>query len=363
MSRRIACYLSSHGFGHAVRSETVITAMALEKPDWQFFIISGSPPYLFRRALQLPNVHLRSQATDFGLVQTTPRVIDLNSSALKLRELVSGYSTIVEREEAFLKRESISAAFCDIPFLPFQAAHNLGIPAAGMGNFTWDWIYYYYRELDPAFEAAARLAYGCYKHCGLYLALPSSPEPAAFRKTEKIPLVCRKPSLSTRALRKELNLNPGHRIVLIGFSEANLDAKAVARIEKIPDTTFLLPEPLELHLENGIRIPSEKVSFHSLVGLADVIITKPGYGIISDAIASRKPLVTTERGDFPEIPYLDRLLEETVGQTRITMRQFNRGRWGKFLKKAKLRNFDFPVNGTRTASERLIRYFSLHSLP
>ena len=224
------------------------------------------------------------------------------------------------------------------------------------------WIYYYYNNVHPVYDAAARLAYSCYKKCGLYLSLPSSPRPTAFNRVEKIPLVCRKPGLSGSALRSELKIPSENRAILIAFSEASLPKKAILKIEKIKKTTFIIPAPLELRLKNGIFVPEKQASFHTLVSAADIIITKPGYGIISDAIASKKPLVTTERGDFPEVPYLDRLMQETVGQTKITMKKFDKGLWKKVLKKAALPDFEYPVNGTTIASKRLLKYFTLHTL-
>ena len=40
------------------------------------------------------------------------------------------------------------------------------------------------------------------------------------------------------------------------------------------------------------------------MGAADVIVTKPGYGIVADAIGAGTRIVYTERGDFPEYPIL-----------------------------------------------------------
>jgi len=41
-----------------------------------------------------------------------------------------------------------------------------------------------------------------------------------------------------------------------------------------------------------------------VVSAADVVVTKPGYGIVSDAIAGRTRIVYTDRGDFPEYPVM-----------------------------------------------------------
>jgi hypothetical protein len=35
-----------------------------------------------------------------------------------------------------------------------------------------------------------------------------------------------------------------------------------------------------------------------------VVVTKPGYGIVTDCIGARTRLVYTERGDFPEYPVM-----------------------------------------------------------
>lgn len=363
MRKNIACYLSSHGFGHAVRSETVIRAMALTRPDWHFFIISGSPEFLFRGILQMPNVHLRTQATDIGLVQQDPRRFCLETTAARLEELLADYGRIVEREMGFLKREGITGIYCDLPFLPFLAAEKLDIPAAGMGNFSWDWIYYYYAAHSPVFTRAAGLAARCYKSCALYLALPSSPEPHAFPHVEHIPLVCRKASLSGTHLREELGIAPEETTVLIGFSALALDAAARRRLSRLKQIRFLLPEPLALDLPAGIPVPLATASFHSLVAACDCIITKPGYGIVSDAIAAGKPLITTERGDFPEVPYLNRLIDDTVGRTFLNRKRFEAGRWKRAIRKAatsRTTQDALPPNGTDTAARRLVQFFRTH---
>src|SRR5207244_10591880 len=46
------------------------------------------------------------------------------------------------------------------------------------------------------------------------------------------------------------------------------------------------------------------LGYPDAVGAADVVVTKPGYGIVSDAIGAGTAIVYTERGDFPEYPVL-----------------------------------------------------------
>jgi hypothetical protein len=46
------------------------------------------------------------------------------------------------------------------------------------------------------------------------------------------------------------------------------------------------------------------LQYQDLVGAVDVVVTKPGYGIVTDAIGAGTRLVYTDRGDFPEYPIL-----------------------------------------------------------
>ena len=46
------------------------------------------------------------------------------------------------------------------------------------------------------------------------------------------------------------------------------------------------------------------LDYPDLVGAVDVVVTKPGYGIVSDCIGAGTRLVYTDRGDFPEYPVM-----------------------------------------------------------
>ena len=53
-----------------------------------------------------------------------------------------------------------------------------------------------------------------------------------------------------------------------------------------------------------------RIEYVDLVAAADVVVTKPGYGIVSDAIAARTRMLYTDRGDFPEYPIMVREMGE-----------------------------------------------------
>lgn len=350
----IACYLSSHGYGHAVRSTELLTELAQREPDWKIFIVTGAPEFLFHSILQRENVFLRRAVTDFGLVQHDPRRFSLSETATKLEALLTDHGSIIERESSFLERECIDAIYCDIPFLPFEAAARKKIPSIGLGNFSWDWIYNYYSNYNPVFSRAAQLAASCYHRCTLYLELPASPVPEPFKLIQKIPLICRRHTLTRETSRSRLGITADRRAFLVGFSALELAPSAREKLAALQNTLFLTAKPLQLGIPNEINIDPTAFPFPDLVNSADGLITKPGYGIVSDAIAAGIPLLYTDRGDFPEIPYLHRLIDKTVGGIHLPMKQFEEGEWSEPLERLRRRHVSIPTNGADMGAELII---------
>ena len=56
----------------------------------------------------------------------------------------------------------------------------------------------------------------------------------------------------------------------------------------------------------GGRLYAHGLRYEDVVGAVDVVITKPGYGIISECVANDTALLYTSRGHFVEYDVLVR---------------------------------------------------------
>jgi L-arabinokinase len=65
-------------------------------------------------------------------------------------------------------------------------------------------------------------------------------------------------------------------------------------------------QPLPANVQGVTRagLKALGLDYLDVIGAADVVLTKPGYGIVTDCIAAGTRLLYTERGDFPEYPIL-----------------------------------------------------------
>jgi L-arabinokinase len=113
-------------------------------------------------------------------------------------------------------------------------------------------------------------------------------------------MVARRACRPRADVRRRLGLSGDRPTVLLsfgGFDIRGIDFGQVARLEEYQFlTTQAPPKPV-----GNVRVVAmDGLRYEDLVAQADAVITKPGYGIVSDCLANRVPVLYTSRGEFPE---------------------------------------------------------------
>jgi hypothetical protein len=102
------------------------------------------------------------------------------------------------------------------------------------------------------------------------------------------------------------------------------------------------------------------LDYPDVVGAVDVVVTKPGYGIVSDAIAAGTRMVYTERGDFPEYPILVREMVRWLPAEHVSNDDLRAGRLDGPIRRVLARPVPPPpdLGGARRAALRLLSFLS-----
>jgi hypothetical protein len=89
-------------------------------------------------------------------------------------------------------------------------------------------------------------------------------------------------------------------------------ADAARRVPPVPGVTWILASPMrDLGRPDTRFVPGDAgISYVALLAACDAVFTKPGYGILAEASAQQTRILYTDRGDFPEYPYLVRWMHE-----------------------------------------------------
>ena len=356
----LGVYVSGHGFGHATRTAEVLRVVRERAPGLAITVCTSAPRALFADAVR-PPFALREVQCDVGLVQRDALTIEEAASAEAVARFLSGWPGLLEREVAWLRQAGARLVLGDIPPLAFAAAAGAGVPSIALGNFSWDWIYRHLGRRRPSLLDAAEQAAAAYGQAGLLLRLPFAGDLSAFPRALDIPLVCRRPAV-TKAdarLRLGLDLRPA---VLLSFGGLGMPGLDPSTLGRLGEYQLLLTGPVGGGgAPNLRRIPNEALTavgleYVDLVGAVDVVVSKPGYGIVTDCIGSRTRLVYTERGDFPEYDVLVAGMPRYLPVAFVSNADLRAGRLGEAL--ATVRSLEFPesprTDGAGVAASRVL---------
>ena len=329
--KHVAYYITPHGFGHAVRSLEVVRLMLEYMPDLEVTIVSDLPEYLIEQCVGKA-VPLRRRRLDVGLVQRDSLQFDLSATLAALRDIRRHAGKYIEEETRFLEEGRVAGIVSDIPWLPFHASHRLGIPSLGMSNFTWEWIYESYADSDSDWRDVIEWVREGYRRCGLFLRLPMHGDCSVFPKLRDVPLVARKSDRSRDALRTILGAGSDRKTYLVSFSSLELDSGALARLERMDGRIFFYKRPLDFRSANMFSLNDVAMTYNEIVCAVDGVITKPGYGIVSDCLTCGTPMLYTDRGEFPEYRILVDEMHRRLTAVFIPSPDLRSGAWEEGLK-------------------------------
>jgi L-arabinokinase len=373
LAAAIVFYISGHGFGHASRCIEVINAILAKRPETRVGVRTSAPRWLFDLTVK-GKVTYSTLECDTGIVQVDALTLD---EADSIRRAAAFLSDLVPRAASVsrvLRELGAGLIVGDIPPLAFAVGASAGIPSIGLGNFTWDWVYADYPRvrLAPSLLPAIR---GAYARASMALRLPMCGGFESFSNVKDIPFIARHASLSREETCKKLKIPADKPIVLAsfgGYGLAGLDTDTLAKFKKytvvmaatVPMSRARKETPVVVERKGSFISINEEamydhgVRYEDLVGAADVVVTKPGYGIIAECIANDSAILYTSRGHFPEY---DVLVEEMPKYTRsafINQDDLFAGKWESAIDKlraqAKLKKKP-ETNGADVAADILLK--------
>jgi len=305
---RAAFYVDSHGFGHATRSMALAEALPA---SWEVVFKTNASEWLFRK--ELPRSYTRVPSPlDIHPVHSTSYRIDSEGTLLKALEKIRNLDLLVQNEVTWLKESHIDLVISDISPIAIQSAREAGIPGFGVSNFTWDWIF------EPLFDGMEDQ--GVVKTLREMMAvattnfrLPfSSPDTFPYGSLDA-PLLVR-PTRKTRdEARRHYGFAEGTTFVLITFGGIEGPVKDMRRLMDFQPLQFVCsakgPECAPPNRQGLIRHPEitnlwilrrDDLYHPDLVNAVDCVVTKPGYGILSECMATATPILLDARDDFRE---------------------------------------------------------------
>jgi L-arabinokinase len=202
-----------------------------------------------------------------------------------------------------------------------------------IGNFTWDWIYEGYPE-QPS-DRLIQTIREAYRKASAALRLPMSGGFAGLDAiTRDIPFIARRSRREPLEIRRALGIPGDKPVVLMSFGAHGLTGLDTSGLGRLRDYVIVTTDPAR-----GLLSVSEQqlhdagCQYEDLVRAADAVVTKPGYGIISEAIANDTAILYTSRGRFREYDVLVGEMPAYLRAQFIDQKDLLAGRWGPPLER------------------------------
>lgn len=359
---KAAFYISCHGLGHATRQLAVMTALRRLYPSVKLTIRAPTPEALFRDELG-GGYDYSPTAIDSGVAELDIFDQDVERTMSECASLMRRATAIADDEARWIMAAGVDVIVSDVPALASEIGKLTGVPVVAIGNFSWDFIYESYARSRAGYGWIVDQTREAYAATSVFLRLPFGHSVSAFPAWRDIPLIVRGTVTESSVTRARLGLPIGGetKVVLIALRH-DLDVG-----HAIDD---LLTDPRIHVIRAGGKpaAPRERVvvlegdrtiRFVDVLGACDAVVSKLGYGMAAECVATRTPLVFPPRLNYPEHDLLVASTSHVLSSRQISRSDFVRGTWRSAVSDALDAQFAWPdvdLSGAEAAAREILKW-------
>lgn len=309
-SRRIACFISPHGLGHAARVSAVLAAFQELDPDLELELFSTAPRTFFETS-GCRNLTLHHFRGDLGFAQKSALVEDIPETIRILDTFLPFDPALVASLAETVQRSRCRAVICDIAPLGIAVARAAGLPSVLIENFRWDDLYSHYERTHPRMAHHAATLRPWFDAADLTI----QTEPVCRRSPTATLLAgptSRPPRTGRATIRRQLGLPETCRMVLITMGGVSERTPLLAHLAGRTDLCFVVAWGADRthRAGNVICLPLQSEYYHpDLIHAADAVIGKVGYSTLAEVYHAGTPYGYIPRRGYPEMPALVTFIE------------------------------------------------------
>jgi len=362
----VVFYISGHGFGHSSRQIEIIRQLQQLRNDLHVVIKTPTPRWFFEVA-GLEKYSFKTIETDTGVVQPNSLHVDVVQS---IKQCDSFHRTLEQRaarEVTALEELDVRLIVGDIPPLAFRVGIMAAIPTVAISNFTWDWIYDNYVETASCAPRLVDILSNAYASATMAWRFPLHAGFHTCQNIADVPLVARRSTKDPGKLRNCLGLPHDSSIVLFSFGRYGVSNINWSRVRETSNYHFvftsgdqidLLPNGPIFTALNEAALRRNGLGYPDVLAAADIVITKPGFGMVAECAANNTAMLYTERSNFPEDSILIAGMPTMIRAAHISNADLLGGNWQPHLDgllNTRQPETSCQVNGAEVISQKIAK--------
>ncbi|BAT72408.1 conserved hypothetical protein [Thermosulfidibacter takaii ABI70S6] len=308
--KEIFYFITDVGWGHLTRSIAVLEKLLSTVPEVKITVKLG------RDLTQVPSLfpdtdRITLKNLPFKLVPGWPATYPFPVEVLQdmIADWLSQWENMVEHLRKEINKASL--VLTDASPLPIEAAFREGVPSVFISNFNF-YDEYSHIVREPSLEKMKK----AYEKVSWAFLLPLESENTVFKIVDRAPLIAREHNpLKVQEIRRDLRTRYRPEMIAVismgGFySIPEILIESIVEASKKAKILWLVPEGIEL--PKGILAHQYRKyeDFRNLLAASDFVIAKYGYGIASEAVVSRVPMV---------LFYRSAILEDSIASEELVL--------------------------------------------
>ncbi|MGG4491320.1 glycosyltransferase [Metabacillus idriensis] len=298
--KTIVYYISEYGYGHATRSIALIREL-MNQSEVRVVICNSFAMDFIKDSVHEcgERIVYHRVSTDVGYI-LKEQSLDIDTAALSeaCRYYLKTLPGVVSAEAAFLRDYDVDLIISDISPLAFEVAERLQVPSLGISNFTWHTAYknVINQELLAAFADS-------YDKMDYFFSLAGSAEPQwGVKDNQSFGFFSRRVNKAeVTKIRDSLDPRGGKHLVFLPIGmKINLGDITNLPLWERENCVFVVSSNMTIDHPNVHKIPSSYTEVQNYVAAADLVISKAGWGTISEAAGNGTSLTIINRPGMEE---------------------------------------------------------------
>jgi len=338
----------------------VLNELGRRLPTLKVLLRTTVPAHFFANRLTVP-WELSVQEQDVGCVQQGPLTIDVPATWRAYHDFHDSWDRRVFEEVAVLQQYDPDLVLSNISYLALEAGSRAGIPAIALGSLSWDHVLHEF--VDPHRPEHGHIVAHIremYMRADLVIRLaPCVPMDSFVRHLDVGP-IGHSPSGEPRVSSHLIREGAEGPLVLVALGGVKLDSLPFATIEQLSPYQFLLDLSLPTHYARLRSTHDIALSFAQMFEAADIILSKPGYGTVIEAVATGKPIVYVQRYNFADEGVLADYAHRYGRAYELSKDDFFSGTWRDALEAVQACATPTeapPESGVNAAADIIASYF------
>lgn len=257
--------------------------------------------------------------------------VDVEESIKQCRHVYKNRNQLLELEMAFLSNHGFDAVLSNICPFSLAAARKMGLASIAMCSLNWAQVL---AAIPVLFETCGRyieFLEGIYRDCDLFLAPEPHVQTAPSCNLRTIAPIARSGKKQKCEILRVVQASQKANLVVV--SSGGMDGFPFPiEFPELAGIFWILPD--KLYQPGPDRLSYSDLghmAYIDIIASADVLVMKPGYGLIVEAVANGVRIASVERNHWVDVASLHQWAQENGEITILKTTDFKTGRWTEKL--------------------------------